>query len=692
MPQSRRALILTQIGILLLGISGSIYAALTPANSLLNWYSTDDAFFYYQVARNVVEGRGFSFDGFNLTNGYHPLWMLVCIAVFWLSRFHLLLPLRVLILVSGLFNGLTGVILFRLLRRHLHPYAAVLGALVWMLLPTIFDTYTAKGLETPISILFIVLLLYRAIPLLEPCADHKMRDFLALGALSALTILGRLDNVFLVGMIGVFVVFRITRIRRLVIYDMVAILIASILAWVLRFGTIPTYQNSYSVYPLLLTSLALIPLVLFFGGFYSSTVVNRTNRFVFRFLIAALVALLAVYGAMMLLRVIGFELLISRLLTLLVVGMSMAFIAVIHFFYKSQSSLAQSLPLRSLIAWLRHDVPSKFRNGLVYSLPIAALVGGYMLLNQSVFGSASPVSGQVKHWWGTLADTAYKKNDTLLSLLGLAPGSGNSPWFILTTMIADAAIFVRNLFAPDSEVLPLRLFLLFVFVFFVLIVYLLSRRDGYLARKSFSLLIPAIAFGCFLQIAYYAATGYGHSRSWYWAAESLVLVMLGAVFSSKVFEKVKELTKRIWPGYLLLMVATGILIFMQTRYLVNRYPFAVPAEEQDAYVSQVRALERETPEGSLIGMTGGGETAYFIENRTIVNLDGLINSTEYFAALKAGTAGEYLEDMGLDYVFGNEFILLESTPYRDIFTGRLRAVKRLVGHDNFMLYEYLNDQ
>jgi hypothetical protein len=309
-----------------------------------------------------------------------------------------------------------------------------------------------------------------------------------------------------------------------------------------------------------------------------------------------------------------------------------------------------------------------------------------------VFGTASPISGQVKHWWGTLADTAYKKNDTLLSLLGLEPGSGNSPWFILTTMIADAAVFVRNLFTPDSEDLPLRPFLVFVFALFVLIVYLLSRRDGYLARKSFSLLIPAIALGCFLQIAYYAATGYGHSRSWYWAAESLVLVMLGAVFSSMIFEKVKELTKRTWPGYLLMLVAIGMLFFMHTRYLVNRYPFAVAAEAQDAYVSQVRTLERETPEGSIIGMTGGGETAYFIENRTIVNLDGLINSKAYFDALRSGTASQFLADMGMDYVFGNAYMLLESNPYRDIFTGRLRAVRQITGHDNFTLYEYLADQ
>jgi hypothetical protein len=48
--------------------------------------------------------------------------------------------------------------------------------------------------------------------------------------------------------------------------------------------------------------------------------------------------------------------------------------------------------------------------------------------------------------------------------------------------------------------------------------------------------------------------------------------------------------------------------------------------------------------------------------------------------------------MGMDYVFGNAYMLLESNPYRDIFTGRLRAVRQITGQDNFMLFEYLADQ
>ena len=57
--------------------------------AMLNWFLTDDAFYYFQVARNVSEGYGFTFDRINPSNGFQPLWMFVCIPVFALARFDL---------------------------------------------------------------------------------------------------------------------------------------------------------------------------------------------------------------------------------------------------------------------------------------------------------------------------------------------------------------------------------------------------------------------------------------------------------------------------------------------------------------------------------------------------------------------------------------------------------------------------
>src|ERR1700753_2703072 len=42
----------------------------------------DDTFYYFAIARNPARGLPPSIDGVNPTNGFHPLWMLVLVALF----------------------------------------------------------------------------------------------------------------------------------------------------------------------------------------------------------------------------------------------------------------------------------------------------------------------------------------------------------------------------------------------------------------------------------------------------------------------------------------------------------------------------------------------------------------------------------------------------------------------------------
>src|SRR6186997_3194204 len=39
-----------------------------------NLFFEDDAYFYLQIAWNLGRGAGSTFDGINVTNGYHLLW------------------------------------------------------------------------------------------------------------------------------------------------------------------------------------------------------------------------------------------------------------------------------------------------------------------------------------------------------------------------------------------------------------------------------------------------------------------------------------------------------------------------------------------------------------------------------------------------------------------------------------------
>jgi hypothetical protein len=81
-------------------------------------------------------------------------------------------------------------------------------------------------------------------------------------------------------------------------------------------------------------------------------------------------------------------------------------------------------------------------------------------------------------------------------------------------------------------------------------------------------------------------------------------------------------------------------------------------------------VEENTEPSSLIGMTGGGNLGYFITDRTIVNMDGLINSYAYFQAHQRQQADDFLAAMGLDYIFVNPALLMD-VPYKGEYEDRL---------------------
>lgn len=53
--------------------------------NLIRDVSRDDAFYYFQVARNLADGKFSTFDGgITRTNGYHPVWMLLLTPFYWI--------------------------------------------------------------------------------------------------------------------------------------------------------------------------------------------------------------------------------------------------------------------------------------------------------------------------------------------------------------------------------------------------------------------------------------------------------------------------------------------------------------------------------------------------------------------------------------------------------------------------------
>ena len=86
----------------------------TARAAALTFY--DDGYYYFQIARNVARGAGFTFDGIHATNGFHPLWLLLQAPLFRIFGGDVA-PLRAVLVLEAVLVAAATVTVF----RALHP-------------------------------------------------------------------------------------------------------------------------------------------------------------------------------------------------------------------------------------------------------------------------------------------------------------------------------------------------------------------------------------------------------------------------------------------------------------------------------------------------------------------------------------------------------------------------------------------
>jgi hypothetical protein len=266
-----------------------VYVALSPSKSLLNWYITDDAFYYFKVAQNIAEGHGITFDGIAPTNGFHPLWMLVCIPVFALARFDLYLPLRVLIVVQAALNAASGYFLYRLFADHISAKAGWIVAFFWMFIPSIHAISSKLGLESGLTIFGLIFFVFQIAKFIEKEEKEKTSyvDILRLSLAAMLVLFSRLDNIFLVTMVGLWLMFRKSNMRWITQVDFLLILFAAVLSYYSRIQTTNNIFNFMPFFYMLIGfSLVIKPTCLFFCGLYEMNGKVSLQRFIVKAVIA----------------------------------------------------------------------------------------------------------------------------------------------------------------------------------------------------------------------------------------------------------------------------------------------------------------------------------------------------------------------------------------------------------------------
>jgi hypothetical protein len=673
-----------EILLILAVASSGLYAAFSDAQNLsMRWFIRDDAYYYFKVAQNISEGYGSTFDGINKSNGYHPLWLIACIPVFALARFDLILPLRVLLIVlSGLTAG-TSILLYRILGRIFTPVLGALAAIYWAFSTDILTRVYQQGLETGIAAFFIVLFVYKLLDFETRwrTSPPSNRQLVALGILAALVIFSRLDLVFLAGMTGIWIILRKSPMRYLMPLDIVFIVVAALLAIILRVTFKEYYKFSdVAVVMVVVGLLFKLPAAYFLGLYRRSTLTNPA-RLLKQLCLFAVSASLGVGLVMVVVTPLaGFDgfprsaIAYDLILTFLFFVLSR--LGAVGLWSGAEAAEDEPSPLKTLA--------SNWKTWLAESLAYYGVVFGalaiYMLWNRIAFGTFSPVSGQIKRWWGSLSGNVYGgAASNLLTFFGIDyMGEGNA-WHPVSTLLGHWAELMIRTGLVDIQRYLILIFLLGAFVYFTLWLGKTKARDAVTQLA----IIPLVC-GAWLQVISYHITGYSAFKEWYWIAQWIAVVLILGLVGGMLYSLIPNSR---WLHIALWLVAAAWGTSMGVshwQYIREIMPYGETSPNAP-YNDIAAFLEEHTEPGSRIGMTGGGNAGYFISDRTVINMDGLINSYAYFQLLKRKEAGAYLAEIGTDYILANP-ALINQLPYNGQYTPFIEWMDIRYGGKTLMRY------
>ncbi len=482
-----------------------LYIATRPLSVLMNWFLTDDAFYYFQVARHVVNHHGFTFDGIGLCNGFHPLWMLINIPVFLLSKINLALPLRALVLLGA---GLTfggGLLLFDFLKAYLRIEIAFLGMVLWVFYWPLQRVITLGGMESGINAFSLILFLN----MIARLDRAKKLNLFLMGLLGCLVLFSRLDNIFLVLLMGAWLVFDRYPIRTFLILDILTIFLSLFISVIIRTNPFDSLAFLPSTYLLLLAALSIKLLTFYFAKLYTSLKDLSLWTLMKRIGLAVIGSSTLLFIFAVVLMRIGLPSGFPRLALLIDMIVTFGLVMTSRLFLRNlvpdDQALLDGASLKRF-AW----------RGLKYLLPIAVLFSVYIFWNINMFGTALPVSGQIKQWWGTLPNTTYgEPRSSILDVLGLFPTKNAyaHPWFLYYDLFfRPILLWVGQGKIEKSSGLMMINIGLFI-VYSVGLGFLIRKKYAIFEEKIREIHLLPLFVAALLQPFFLASVGYLHTRS-----------------------------------------------------------------------------------------------------------------------------------------------------------------------------------
>jgi hypothetical protein len=232
------------IAIIIIALIIRLFIAWQPVETLIQKTMPDDTFYGYSIARNIALGNGITYNGFDKTNGFQPLWIFLIAPVFLLTK-DLYLAVNLILTVSAILDSLVVLLIYLLARKLFNEKVGLLSALFWAVNPLIIFQ-TMNGIEVTLYIFFVLLTFIYFYRIRD---NFSIKNIMLLGILSGITFLARGDGIFLFIVLAAYLLWN-RKIKLLLVFSLVSLLIVS--PWLIwsqmTFGTIQESSQALKVY------------------------------------------------------------------------------------------------------------------------------------------------------------------------------------------------------------------------------------------------------------------------------------------------------------------------------------------------------------------------------------------------------------------------------------------------------------
>lgn len=292
--------------------------------------------------------------------------------------------------------------------------------------------------------------------------------------------------------------------------------------------------------------------------------------------------------------------------------------------------------------------------GIIGSLAV------YFSYNAKVFGTAVPVSGQVKAYWTTLR-FAQTGGRHLLHDAHFYLGQHKT---LLAATIACLLLVGFSWSRPLYRTAPYRVN---------------HAVDVFVLALAFYLLSRLIYSICFLYFEYDAP--------WYYVPGMLLLALLAPLTVSRIFllyrmDPARTLRHRrteAWAGIVaLVLVIAAARPFQDIRIWNSGWR----PNWQAASFEGTQWMNEHLPSSAVIGSSDSGVVAYF-SRHSVVNLDGLANSDQFFAAVRNQSVEAWMKRENIHYLANSMWTNMSGCS----FMARASAQKKDYSSPCTLIYE-----